>query len=204
MFVNTCCSVFMFVDGVTNIPESVNKRWFKATAAWPRICSSRAGHVLGVPITNSLWWRHQMEIISAFLVICAGNSPVSGEFPAQRPVTRSFDIFFDLLLNKRLNKQSWGWWFETISCPLWRHCTVTLTLAIWLERLLKPACLWRYLNGYAKMCWQRQWQWQSEIFAHGQLDPSKQFVVWMKTILFVPGNVSFCKLDLYEITKSFS
>ena len=43
-----------------------------------------------------------METFSALLAICAGNSPVTGEFPAQRPVTRSFDIFFDLHLNKRL------------------------------------------------------------------------------------------------------
>ena len=47
-----------------------------------------------------------METFSALLAICVGNSPVSGEFPAQRPVTRSFDVFFDLRLNKRLNKQS--------------------------------------------------------------------------------------------------
>ena len=44
-----------------------------------------------------------------------------GEFPAQRPVTRSFDVFFDLRLNKRLSEQSWGWWFETLSRPSWRH-----------------------------------------------------------------------------------
>ena len=44
-----------------------------------------------------------------------------GEFPAQRPVTRSFDVFFDLRLNTRPSKQSWGWWFETISRPSWRH-----------------------------------------------------------------------------------
>ena len=49
---------------------------------------------------------------------------VRGINPAQRPVTRSFDIFFDLRLNKRLSKQSWGWWFETLSCPLWRQCYV--------------------------------------------------------------------------------
>ena len=66
-------------------------------------------------------WRHQMEPFSALLAICAGNSPVPGEFPAQRPVTRSFDVFFDLRLNKRLNEQWWGWWFETPSPPLWRH-----------------------------------------------------------------------------------
>ena len=57
---------------------------------------------------------------SALLVICVGNSKVPGEFPAQRPVTRSFDVFFDL----RLNKQSWGWWFETLPRSLWRHCNV--------------------------------------------------------------------------------
>ena len=67
-------------------------------------------------------WRHQMETFSAWRSICAGNSPIIGEFPAQRPVTRSFDVFFDLRLNKRLSKQSWGWWFETLLRPLWRHC----------------------------------------------------------------------------------
>ena len=67
------------------------------------------------------WWRHQMETFAALLAICAGNSPVPGEFPAQRPVTRSFDVFFDLRLNIRLSKQSWGWWFEMLSRPLWRH-----------------------------------------------------------------------------------
>ena len=67
------------------------------------------------------WWRHQMETFSALLAICAGNSPVPGEFPAQRPVTRSFDVFLDLRLNKRYSKQSWGWRFETLSRSLWRH-----------------------------------------------------------------------------------
>ena len=45
-------------------------------------------------------------------------------FPTQRPVTRSFGVFFDLRLNKRLSKQSWGWWFETLPRPLWRHSNV--------------------------------------------------------------------------------
>ena len=65
-----------------------------------------------------LWWRHQMETFSALLAICAGNSPVPGEFPSQRPVTQSFDVFFDRRRIKRLNKQSWGWWFETLSRPI--------------------------------------------------------------------------------------
>ena len=57
----------------------------------------------------STWWRHQMETFSALLAICAGNSPVPDEFPTT------------LRLNKRLSKQWWCWWFETLSRPLWRH-----------------------------------------------------------------------------------
>ena len=68
------------------------------------------------------WWSHQMETFSALLALCGGNSPVTGEFPVQRPVMRSFDVFFDLRLSKRLSKPSWGWWFEMPSHPLWCHC----------------------------------------------------------------------------------
>ena len=46
-----------------------------------------------------------METFSVLLDICAGNSSVNGEFPAQRAVARSFDVLFDLRLNKRLSKQ---------------------------------------------------------------------------------------------------
>ena len=67
------------------------------------------------------WRRHQMETFSALLAICSGNSLVTGEFLAQRPVTRSFDVFFNLRQTKPLSKQWWGWWFETPSCPLWRQ-----------------------------------------------------------------------------------
>ena len=67
------------------------------------------------------WWRHQMDTFSALLAICEGNSPFPGEFPAQRPVTRIFDVLFDLRPNKQLSKQWWGWWFQTPSCSLWRH-----------------------------------------------------------------------------------
>ena len=44
-----------------------------------------------------------MEKFPSLLAICAGNSPLTGEFPAQRPVTRSFDVFFDLRQNERLS-----------------------------------------------------------------------------------------------------
>ena len=62
------------------------------------------------------WWRHQMKTFSVSLALCVGNSP------AQRAVTWSFDVFFDLRLNKRLSKQLWGWWFDMPSRSLWRHC----------------------------------------------------------------------------------
>ena len=63
-----------------------------------------------------------METLSALLALCEENSPVTGEFLSQRPVTRSFDTFFDLSLNTRWSERSWGWWFETPSRPIWRHC----------------------------------------------------------------------------------
>ena len=44
------------------------------------------------------WWRHQVGTFSTLPTFCAGNSPVTGEFPAQKPVTRIFDVFFDLCL----------------------------------------------------------------------------------------------------------
>ena len=65
-----------------------------------RVLSIVATDILLVMMTSS------NENFSALLAICAGNSPVTGEFPAQRPVTRSFGVFFDLRVNKRLSKQS--------------------------------------------------------------------------------------------------
>ena len=96
--------------------------WFRShlkyTLRESSITIGTFGHILWGGYT---WWRHQMETFSALLATCAENSPVPGEFPTQRPVTRSFDVYFDLRPNKWLSKQSWGWWFETLSCSLWRH-----------------------------------------------------------------------------------
>ena len=60
------------------------------------------------------WWHKKMETFSALLAICAVNSPGTKGSAA--------DIFFDLRPNKRLSIQLLGWWFETASCSLWRHC----------------------------------------------------------------------------------
>ena len=77
-----------------------------------------------------------MEAFSALLALCAENSQVTGDFPSQRPVTRSFGIFFHFHPNKRLSKQSWGWWFETQSRSLWRHCNVWICTQLWEEYFL--------------------------------------------------------------------
>ena len=88
------------------------------------------------------WWRHQMETFSALLALCVGNSPVTAEFPSQRPVTRDFDVFFDPRLNKRLSEYSWGRWFETLS----RRSDVTEMLLSHVTCFLKSAAniSWRH------------------------------------------------------------
>ena len=74
------------------------------------------------PANGYACWRHQMETFSALLSLCEGNPPITGGFPSLMPVMRSFEIFFDLRMNKRLSKQSRRRWFETPSHSLWRHC----------------------------------------------------------------------------------
>ena len=98
------------VSKLCNIP-SHKGNW----AAWLLFPS----WIVSTKSSDFKWWRHQMETFSALLVICAG---------IHRSVTRSFNIFFDLHLNKRLSKQWWGWWFETTSRPLWCHSNDSMTL----------------------------------------------------------------------------
>ena len=103
-----------------NVTSSLNKL-INRCSSW-RWFETHDAHVIPWSWLDIPWWRHQMETFSALLAFCVGNSPVPGEFPAQRPVTRIFDIFFDLRLNKQFTKQSWGWWYETPSRSSWRHC----------------------------------------------------------------------------------
>ena len=76
-----------------------------------------------------------------------GELPATGEFLAQRLVTRSFDVFLDLRLGNQLSKQSRGWWFETPSRPLWRHCWSTAVLCnnITLATRMDVLEEWEYL-----------------------------------------------------------
>ena len=108
-----------------------------------------------------------METFSALLALCAGNSPVIGEFPTQRPVTRSFGVFFDLRLHIWLSRPSWGWWFEKPSCSLWRHCNAII--------LIK-----QYIAGWYPDYWITRGQ--------SRLTPTRMFVL---TQTFVERLVGF-------------
>ena len=70
-----------------------------------------------------------MEKLSSLLAFCEGNPPLTGGFRSQRPVTRSFDVFFGLRLNKQSSKQSTHRWFDTPLRSLWRHCNVLIRLS---------------------------------------------------------------------------
>ena len=97
---------------------------------------------------------HQMETFSALLALCAGNSPVTGEFPAQRPVARGSDVFFDLGLNKWCSKQSLGWWFETPSPSLWRRCNAFINSKVgWDAHYIFILRMIWYLNWRSNENW---------------------------------------------------
>ena len=84
-----CEELYEATYGYTNEKQLCGSRYNKDTCQVSYNKAIRAG---------LSWWRHAMETFSALLGLCAGNSPVTGEFSLQRPVTRSFDVFFDLCL----------------------------------------------------------------------------------------------------------
>ena len=126
--------------------------------------------IFGILKTRITRWRHQMEAFSALLVLCAGNSPITGEFPSQRPVTRTFDVFFDLRLSKRLSKQSWGWWFETPSCSLWRHCKTRIKLSPFPTPFERPVIYAQHLLMLFSLTTHWGWGNMAAIFQTAFLD----------------------------------
>ena len=100
----------------------------KCKTTWTSIANvlvNRITNGSGVPEVmkaSNAWWSHHMETFSTLLALCEGNSPVTSEFPSRRPVTQSFDVSFDLHLNKRLSKQWIDWWFVMQLCSSWRRC----------------------------------------------------------------------------------
>ena len=114
------CSIYQMFDG-----NRLKTQCVMIPTLWSLL--TQADVIMTTSGSSRAWRLHQMETFSALLALCAGNSPVTGEFSSQTPVTQSFDVLFDLRLNKRLSKQSWGWWFETPLCSLWRHCNGPLS-----------------------------------------------------------------------------
>ena len=117
------CHLYWRFDGALPIFErhriaSYGTNW-STTWWWTR---AMAGLLLHKYRSTDVWsaWRNQMETFSAFLALSEGNR--HWWFPPQRPVTRTFDVFFDLSLNKRLSKQLWRRWFKMPSLLLWRQC----------------------------------------------------------------------------------
>ena len=87
-------------------------------------CNFLSCLVVSMPCFVDKWWRRQMETFSASLALCEGNAPVTGKFPSQRPVTRSFDVFFDLRLKKGVK--------ETIETPvIWDTIALIMTPLLW-------------------------------------------------------------------------
>ena len=138
------------------VPKHHWKKFAQYAHGWIMTCPDEMEMSLGLMhrhLGEQTWWRHQMETFSALLAICAGNSPVPGEFPTQRPVTRSFDVYFDLRPDKRLSKQLWGWWFETLSHSLWRHRYAHM-IDMWC-RIYRILCLFeiRLAGSSLAPCW---------------------------------------------------
>ena len=114
-FQQQCCErVGQFFIGIsisTSIQEDSRQlRCYDVTSDLLKLASGlgRTGgrEIVLFPMNQYTCWRPQMKTFSVFLALCVGNSPVTIEFPSQRPVTRSFDVYFDLRLNKTLSKQS--------------------------------------------------------------------------------------------------
>ena len=123
---------------------------------------------------------------------CAGNSLVTSEFPSQRPVTQSFDAFFDLRLNRQLSEQLRGWWSETQSRPLWRHCNVPDLDCKKLDSL-ETIQVFRMLMKYAntEYCQRIKWlPWSIQPFIafHDKISEAESHVIycaWLANCVWV-------------------
>ena len=144
-----------------------------------------------------------METFSALLTLCAGTSPVTDEFHAQRPVTRSFDVFFDLRVNKRLSEQSWGWWFETPARSLWRHCNSVLTYQLWSNTGIVNALVpiqWKFWSLVAPEVVKRQppEQWRNFRQNDGVLVIGRKLSLKPKWCHFDDSHWLHCKLSFWQ------
>ena len=98
------------------------------------------------------------------------------EFPTQRPVTRSFDVFFDLRLNKPLSKQSWVWWFETLPAPLWRHSNAWDGTGVIHVQIGTPCGYWEDAGEY--MCLEAMRPVKMPVWNFTPMDVRQPIVAW--------------------------
>ena len=130
------------------------------------------------------WWRHQMETFSALLALCFvrdGNPPVTGGFPSQRPVTRSFDVFFDLPWTN-------GWVNNRNADDLRHHSThydATLT-NIWPFRIRIPcAIVCRGCDCCLHVIWNDGMNAPFDLLMHDSLKPADAFICQWNGLLLV-------------------
>ena len=131
-----------------------------------------------------------------------------GDFPTQRPVTRSFDVYFGLRPNKWLSKQSWGWWFETLSCSLWRHrngkeWTINMEIfksgwilqciGIWNIIFLSTIRNWSCNIMWCAMFSPNHTLWQIQ-YAHGDVFFSIVMLFFTETVVWM---YQWCSLERY-------
>ena len=115
----------LVLSGDKPLPEPMLSYTFAAICVWKYhwIHTKSVHHI---PVTCVLftmsWWLHQIETFSVLLAICAANSPVTGKFPALKPVAWSFDFFICAWINGWVNNREAGDLRRTPSRPLWRHC----------------------------------------------------------------------------------
>ena len=121
----------------------------KTIASGVRLCNQ----ILNTRSIRQIWFMMTSlnGNISALLALCEGNHWSPMDSPQKRPVTRSFDVFFDLSLKRQLSKQSRRWSFETPSHSLWCHCKVLFILDLChssastnLNACWSPGCLQYY------------------------------------------------------------
>ena len=131
------------------------------------------------------WWRHQTETFSVLLAICAENSPVTGEFPSQRPVTRSFDVFFDLRLNTRLSKPS---------RRHGAHYDVTIMKesmkVVGSSQCHRERCTTRVTRCTCSAVRAPYWHWYSPLFIRPHWSRSEWGLVWKQWLFlrrWIPG-----------------
>ena len=95
---------------------------------------------LPIKLTNVNMTSSNGDILRVTGPSC-GEFTGTGEFPTQGSVTRSYDTFFELRLNKRLSKQPWGWWFESPSWSLWRHCNMKIWIRMQIAKMSWIKCV---------------------------------------------------------------